>query len=123
VSGVRARLLAIQGLCQEVAHEVEDPTQAVSEIEEQVRKALAEDDAQPRVYSADEVRESLLAKGAEELGHRAYERALNNLPLVVPRWDEADEQIREAFVARARSDLDHFVLPAAFPASTSEEGR
>lgn len=37
---LRAALLEIQGICQEVAHEVEDPTQAVGEIEQRVRKAL-----------------------------------------------------------------------------------
>jgi len=56
--------------------------------------------------------EQLLGRGAETLGRRAYERAITDLPLVTPRWDEADERLRDAFTYQARDDLKHFVLPA-----------
>jgi hypothetical protein len=58
------------------------------------------------------IRETLTGVAAEILAQRAYERALNDLPLVTPRWDEADPQIKDAFIYQARSDMQHFVLPA-----------
>jgi hypothetical protein len=83
---------------------------------------LKEDEEEIEVVPLSEVREALLGAGAERLAQRAYERAIIELPVVTPRWEDADKRVRAGFIAQARSVLDHFVLPAAFP-SDSEEGQ
>jgi hypothetical protein len=59
-----------------------------------------------------EFKARLTSRGAEVLAQRAYESVMCDLPLVTPRWDEADPKIRAAFIARYRGDLTHFVIPA-----------
>lgn len=69
---------------------------------------------QQPTFTLEEIEKALASKGAEELGRRIYERTLNDLPLVTPRWDEADPKIKQAFIYQAQGDLVHFLFPAAF---------
>jgi hypothetical protein len=73
-------------------------------------------------------KERLIRQGAEVLGQRAYETVMCDLPLVTPRWDEADPKVRAAFINQARGSLVNFVLPAIEEAASenpesTEEGK
>jgi hypothetical protein len=96
---LRDALLEIQGTCQEVAHEVEDPTRAIAEIEATTRKALRAK-AEP-VVPLSEVREALLSKATIEA--LAKDRATNG---VHGAWDAYTENRKAEWCDEAQQHLE-----------------
>ena len=114
---LRDALLAIQGTCQEVAHEVEDPTRAVAEIEAVTRKALRAK-AEP-VVPLSEVREALLEEVARI---RARGKNCRSEPLLRESRAEKAERLGRAWgLDNAAAGLEGLIA-AAF-ASTDSEGQ
>jgi hypothetical protein len=113
IDKLRDALLEIQGTCQEVAHEVEDPTQAVAEIEATTGEALRE--TEEPVVPLSEVR------GALKEADRALTAWHADEPFYDPGSDSSEPFTQDAefvtFIGHAVRDL-----LAAFPSTDSEKG-